>query len=157
MQVLENSVSDKVTGEVEKVTATVETRVHDAILFAMDNWVTPQLELAMRSVGVFLNLNPKSVVLYQDQADFAGHTNSLQMAALRVYNSNTNMDRIDEIYGNGSFEACDLAVSGRNLDRETHIRHINPNKVNFFFEKSDDAGQSNDSVTSCSFKNCMVG
>ena len=102
MQVLEKSVSDKVTCEVEKVTATVETIVHDAILSAMDNWVTPQLELAMRSVGVFLKLNPKSVVLFQDQADFAGHTNSLQMAALRLYNSNTKLDKIDEIYGNAS-------------------------------------------------------
>ena len=31
-----------------------------------------------------------------------------------------------------SLEACDLPVSGRNPDRETHIRHINGKKGQFF-------------------------
>ena len=46
MQTLEKSISNKVRCEVDSV---VETRVHNSILSAMDNFVIPKMEVAMRS------------------------------------------------------------------------------------------------------------
>ena len=74
MQKLENNIADQIQSEVEKVVATVETRVHEAILSAMDNLVVPW------SVGISMTRIPSSIVSEPDQGDFSGDTNGLQMA-----------------------------------------------------------------------------
>ena len=48
--------------EVQSVVATVETRVDEAFLSAMDILVVPRMELAMTSVGFSSRCNPSSVV-----------------------------------------------------------------------------------------------
>ena len=53
MQTLVLSYSARVRSDVENVVATVEIRVHDAILSAIDNLVIAKMELAMRSVKNF--------------------------------------------------------------------------------------------------------
>ena len=78
MQTLEKSISDKDRGDVENVVATVETRVHEAIIYAMDNLVVPGVELAMKSVDIFSASNPSSEIVDHAQGRFLGDTNELQ-------------------------------------------------------------------------------
>ena len=78
MQTLEKNICDKVTSEVENVVATVETRVYEAILSAMDNFVVRRMELAMRSIGIFSARIASSVVLDPNQRDFSGDTNGFE-------------------------------------------------------------------------------
>ena len=59
-QTLERNISDKVGIEVENAVATVETRVHEAILSAMDNFVVARMELTMRWIGISSVPNPSS-------------------------------------------------------------------------------------------------
>ena len=70
MQTLENNIADTITIKVEKVNATVKTRVHEVILSALEILFVPRMELAMRSVGVFSAHNPSSVVLDPNKRDF---------------------------------------------------------------------------------------
>ena len=60
---------------------TVETRVQEANLSAMDNFVVPRMELVMRSVGISSVPNLSSEALDRDRRDFSGDTNGLQMTA----------------------------------------------------------------------------
>ena len=116
MQLLEISISNKVTCEVELAQATVEHRVNDAFLFAMDKLGIPELELAMRSVCVNSTLNPiSSEVLDSDQRGFSAYTNGQQMITSSRYNSDTNLDGTHEPRGNFIAQASDLMVSGGNF------------------------------------------
>ena len=71
MHILEKSISDRAKSDVENFVAMIETRVHDAILCAMDNLVIPRLELAMKSTDASSTRDPSIVVLDLDQRDFS--------------------------------------------------------------------------------------
>ena len=105
--------------------AMVETRVHEAILSAMKNLVAPRMELAMKYVGISLEPNPGCVVLDPDQRGFSGDTNGLQMTATSRFNSDANLDGINETRGNITTDEGDLMVEEKIPDRETHAHHIN--------------------------------
>ena len=49
-QVIENNTDDKIRKAVDTATMTVENRVRDAILTAMDNVVFPRVEMAVRVI-----------------------------------------------------------------------------------------------------------
>ena len=61
MQTLHKIISDKVKCAAENVVATVETRVHHAILSSKDNLFLPRVELAMKSVDASSTRIPVSV------------------------------------------------------------------------------------------------
>ena len=106
------------------VCAAVETIVRDAILSAMDSLFIPKMELAIRLADASSTRNASSAVLNPDQKDFSGDKNDRQMTASSKYNSNTNLDRIDETRGNITVEAGDLLVREINFyHRETHFHH----------------------------------
>ena len=63
MQTLERTLTNKVLSEVDNVVATVATKIHDAILAAMDSFVISRVELAMKSVNATSGRYPGSVVL----------------------------------------------------------------------------------------------
>ena len=84
MHTLEKNISLKLRIEVENVVATVESRVDEAILSAMDCLVMSRMELAMRPVGVFSAPNRSNVVLDFDQRDSLGDTNDLHMTASSI-------------------------------------------------------------------------
>ena len=69
LQTLEKNISDKVRCELDSIVVTVETRVHDAILSAMDNLGNPSVELAIRSANVSSIRNFGGVELDRDQRD----------------------------------------------------------------------------------------
>ena len=68
---LENNLVNKIRSEVDKVMTSVETRVQDVVLTAIENLVISRVELAMKSVnassgrGAFnIVLDPDWIVLY---------------------------------------------------------------------------------------------
>ena len=68
---LEKIITGRVRNEVDSVMATVETRVHDAILNAMDTLVFPGVDLAMKSVNVSSRRDIGSVVPDPNQRVFS--------------------------------------------------------------------------------------
>ena len=83
--------------EVYIVVARVDTRELDAVMSAMDDFVIPLVELAMRSANTSSEQNLRSVVLDTDYRDSSGITDALQLTASGRMNSNTNIDGNNEI------------------------------------------------------------
>ena len=99
---------------------TVETRVKDALLAAIENLVTPRVELVIKTVNASSGLGVGSAVSDPDQRDFSGNIDGLEMTASSGINSHTDLKRIDETRGNISVEGKDWLVSRKNIDQQTH-------------------------------------
>ena len=50
-QVIKRKITNKVRKEIDSVVAAIENWVHDAILTAMDDLVTPRVEMAVKSIS----------------------------------------------------------------------------------------------------------
>ena len=117
---LEKNIVNKVRSEVDSVMTTVETRVQDAVMTAMENLVIPTVEFAMKSANALSGNGIGSVVLDPDQRDFSVNIEGLQMTASSRINSQTNSNRIGETRDNITVEGSDLLVNKRNFDQQTH-------------------------------------
>ena len=115
---LEKNIVSKVRNGVDYVMTTVETRVQDAVWTAMENFVIPRVQLAMKSVKASSVQKVDGKVLEPDQRD---NIEDLQMTASSGLNSCTNLKRIDETRGNVTEDGGYLLANERKLDRQTHI------------------------------------
>ena len=79
IKTLDRDTADRVRSEEGNAMLAVGTRVHDAMLAAMDSLVMHRLELAMRSANVSSGRDTRIVVLDPDQRDFSGNSEGLQM------------------------------------------------------------------------------
>ena len=117
MHTLEENIVSKMRSEVDSVMTTVETRVQNVVLTAIENLVIPRVELAMRSANASSGRSVDCYVLELDQGDFSGNIEGLQM------NSHSDLNRIDENRGNITVEGGGLLVNERNIERQTHTHH----------------------------------
>ena len=104
--------------------ASVETRVEDAVLTAIENLVIPRVELAVKSATAPSERSVDGNVLEPDQRDFLGHTEGLRMTASKRTYSHTDLNRIDETRGNITVEEGDLLVNKENFNRQTYAHDI---------------------------------
>ena len=109
----------------DNVLTTVETRVQDVRLTAIDNLLIPRLEVAMKSVNASSRQDIHSVAPDQDQKDFSGDVEDRQLTALTRMNSSTDLYKIDETPGSVNVEGGSLSVHERNFDQQTNINHSN--------------------------------
>ena len=121
MHTLEENIVSKVRSKLDNVMTTVETRVQDAVLTAIENSVSPRVVLAMKSASASSGRNVEGNVLEPDERDFSGNIEGLQRIASHRLNSRTDLNRIDETRGNITVEESDLLVNERNIDRQTHF------------------------------------
>ena len=78
----------------------VQTRIQDAVLTAIENLVIPRIELAMKSANAPSERSVDGNVLEPDQRDFLGNNiESLRMTTSGKINSHTDLQRIDETRG----------------------------------------------------------
>ena len=105
---------------------TVETRVQDAELIAIEILVIPRVELAMKSANASLERSIDGNVLEPGQRDFSGNVERLQITASSRIHSRTELNRIDETRGNITVEEGDLMVNEKNIDRQSHTHHTSP-------------------------------
>ena len=72
-QILEKNIADKIKkAVVDNDVLTLENRVHDTILTAMDNLVIPRVEMAVRSITELRGRGPNSMGRNPDQRNFSG-------------------------------------------------------------------------------------
>ena len=112
---LEEIIVSKVRSEVDNVMTSVETRVQDAVLTAVEILVIPRVELPLESANTHSERSVDGNVLELDQRDFLGNIESLRMTASCRINSHTDLNRIDETRGNITVEEGDLLVNERTL------------------------------------------
>ena len=99
----------------------------------METLAFTELELAMKSVNESSGRVIDSVVPDPDQRDFSGIIEDLQMTVSNRINSNTDLSKIDETFGNNTVEVSNLLVNERNFDRQTQTLHSTQlEKLEFF-------------------------
>ena len=67
---VEENIASKVRSDLDCVMTSVETRVQDALLTAIEYLVIPRVELAMKSANAFSERSVDGNVLEPDQRDF---------------------------------------------------------------------------------------
>ena len=72
-QVIKNEIDDQITRTVSSAVMTVENRMHDAILTAIDNVVIPRVEMAVKSITSSARHGTSSDVQNPDRRDFLGN------------------------------------------------------------------------------------
>ena len=97
---LEENFVSKVQSEVDNVMKSVETRVQDAVLTAIEILVIPRVELAVKSVNAHSEWSVDGNILEPHQRDFLGDIEGLRMTAFSRRNSHMDLSRIDETRGN---------------------------------------------------------
>ena len=110
MHTLEKNFADKIGREVDSVMTTVETRVENVEMTAIENLVIPTVELAMKSVDASSGRGAESVVQVPHWRDFSGNIESLQMTVPTRMNSHTGLYRIEETRSSTTVEGGDLTV-----------------------------------------------
>ena len=90
---LEKNIVNKLHNEVIRVMTTVETRVQDATLTAMESLI-PWVEVAINAVNASSGRDADSAV-----PNFSGNIKGLEMTASSRINSNTDLNNIDETRG----------------------------------------------------------
>ena len=118
VQILERNITGRIRNQVDNVVATVETRVHEAILSALESLVNQKVDLAIKLVNLSSRRDPESFLLDPDRKDFSRNFEGLQLTASSRKNRNADLNRINEIRGNISVEVIELSVNERNFDRK---------------------------------------
>ena len=101
---------------------TVENRIQNAILTAIDNIVAPKIELAIKSINASSGRDASSVSANSERREHVGINTSFENASgnnntLGVSNVN------DETRHNIKDEVSELSVPETHFDRQAHTHH----------------------------------
>ena len=78
---LERCFNEKIDREMNNIVDTVEDRIQNAILTAIDNIVAPEIELATRSKNASSGRDVTSVAANSERGDYVGINASLENAS----------------------------------------------------------------------------
>ena len=108
---LEENIVSKVRSQVDNVMTSVETRVQDTVVTAVENLAISRVEWAIKSGNAPSGRSIDGNVLERDQREFLGKIEDLQMAVSNRINSRTDLNRIDQTRCNITVEEGDLLVN----------------------------------------------
>ena len=101
---------------------TVEDRLQNAILTAIENIVAPKIELAIRSINASSGRDVTSVTANSERAEHVGINAPFENASGNnniLHVSNVN----DETWHNIPDEVSELSVPETHFDRQAHTHH----------------------------------
>ena len=122
LKTLERCFNERIDREMGNIVDTVEDRIQNAILIAIENIVAPKIELAIRSINASSGRNATSVSAHSERREHVGISTSFENASgdndtLRVSNVN------DETRQNIPDEVSELSVSETRFDRQAQNHH----------------------------------
>ena len=123
VKTLERCFNERIDREMNNIVDTVEDRIQNAILAAIDNIVAPKIELAIMSLNAFSGRDVTSVSANSECREHAGIGASFENAS---ENNNTiGVTSInDEARRNSQDGVSELSVSGTQFDRQSHFHHV---------------------------------
>ena len=122
VKTLERCFNERIDREMNNIVDTVEDRIQNAILTAIDNIVAPKIELAIRSINASIGRDETSVNANSVRGEHAGVGASFENASENNYVphvSNVN----DETRRDFPDEVSQFSVSGARFDRQSHTHH----------------------------------
>ena len=123
VKTLERRFIDRIDREMCNIVDTVEDRIQNAILTAIDNIVAPKIELAIRSINASSGRDVTSVSVNSERREHGGIDPPFVSASgdndmLSVTNIN------DEPRYNTQDAVSELSVTGVHFDRQPHTHHM---------------------------------
>ena len=122
VKTLERCFNESIDREMSNIINTVEDRIQNAILTAIENIVAPKIELAIRSINASSGRDATSVSANSERREHVGINAFFENASgnnntLGVSNVN------DETRHNNPDEVSELPVPETHFDRQTHTHH----------------------------------
>ena len=123
VKTLERCFNGRIDREMSNIVDTVEDRIQNAILTAIDNIVAPKIELAIRSINASSGRDVTRVTANSERGERVGVNASFENASennniLRVSNVN------DETRQNIPDEVNELSVPETHFDRQPQTHHM---------------------------------
>ena len=131
VKILERWFIEKIDKELSNFVDTVEDKIQNAILSAIDSIVAPKIEIAIKSLNAFSGQDATSVTANSERGEQVGINGSFENASGDnnvLHLSNVN----DETRNNIPDEASELSVPETQFDRQTHSSHELPPKLQSF-------------------------
>ena len=123
VKTLERCFNERIDREMSNIVDTVEYRIRNAILTAIDNIVAPKIESAIRSINASSGRDVTSVTVNSERGEHVGIKTSFENAS---GNNNTLgvSNRNDETRHNILDEISELSVPETHFDRQAHTHHM---------------------------------
>ena len=122
VKTLERCFNERIDREMSKIVDTVENRIQNAILTAIENIVAPQIELAIRSINASSGRDATSVSANSERRERIGINASFENASKN--NDTLNASNVnDETRHNNPDEVSELSVPETHFDRQAHTHH----------------------------------
>ena len=123
VKTLERRFNERIDKEMCNIVDTVEDRIQNAILTAIDNIVAPKIELAIRSINASSGRDVTSVSANSERREHGG-INPPFVSASEDNNllSVTNIN--DEPRYNTQDAVSELSATGIHFDRQSHTHHM---------------------------------
>ena len=113
--------NERIDREMSNIVDTVEDRIQNAILTAIENIVAPKIELAIRSMNASSGRNMTSVTSNSERGEHVGIDAPFENASENNMPHASNIN--DETRHNIQDEVSELSVSGTHFDRQAHTHH----------------------------------
>ena len=123
LKTLERCFNERIDREMINIVDTVEDRIQNAILTAIDNIIAPKIELAIRSINATSGRDVTSASANSERREHVVIDASFENA----YRNNDTLDVSnvnDETRHNIPNEVGELSVPETHFDRQAHIHHI---------------------------------
>ena len=122
VKTLERCFNERIDREMSNIVDTVEYRIRNAILTAIDNIVAPKIESAIRSINASSGRDVTSVTVNSERGEPVGIKTSFENAS---GNNNTLgvSNRNDETRHNIPDEVSELSVPETHFDWQAHTHH----------------------------------
>ena len=123
VKTLERCFKERIDREMSNIVDTVEDRIQNAILTAIENIVAPKIELAIRSINASSGRDVTSVIANSERGERVGINASIENAS---ENNNTlHVPSVsDETRLNIPDEVGELSVPETRFDRQPHTPHM---------------------------------
>ena len=122
VKTLERCFNESIDREMSNIVDTVEDRIQNAILTAIENIVAPKIELAIRSINASSGRDASSVSANSERRELVGVNASLENASRN--NDTLDVSNVnDETRHNIPDEVSELSVPVTHFDRQPHAHH----------------------------------
>ena len=125
----ERCFNERIDRETSNIVDTVENRIQNAILTAIDNIHAPKIALAIRSINASSGRDATSVSANSERRELVGIIISFENASGK--NNTLGVPNVnDETRNNVPDEVSDLSNPETHFDRQAYTHHMVPNNPN---------------------------
>ena len=122
VKTLERCFNERIGREMSNIVDTIEDRIQNAILTAIDNIVAPKIELAIRSINASSGRDVTSVFVNSERREYVGIDTPFENASGN--NDTQVVSKVNDETRHITDEASELSVPETHFDRQPHTHHM---------------------------------